>query len=296
MGLRKWAIAALAVLIVLSAMTPATAWLGSKRVVELGDMVFGVEYVIQKPSATLFHTENLAATDTEALAIAFPVDPAGNTVSPAIGQTVTDTVAASDSGFFKANWCYTANLNPGGYDLTPNMDTWHPMKSTSMVGSGVSWPYMDNAPLYGESTMTFKPAINTSPDTGNASIKPPSAGSGKAGLAATNISTGNKSSGTNNQTPYVSNGSSQTKPNRDYKNMTKTDIRNMNGLEKMYRNANMRNSVPQTYKGTVQRPTTIDPNKKPNDVIKPPNYPQVITDAINMTHDGKDLKTMFWDL
>lgn len=296
MGLRKWAIAALAVLIVLSAMTPAMAWLGSKRVVELGDMVFGVEYVIQKPSATLFHTENLAATDTEALAIAFPVDASGNTVSPAIGQTVTDTVAASDSGFFKANWAYTANLNPGGYCLTPDCNAWHPMKSSSMVGSGISWPYMDNAPLYGESTMTFKPAINTSPDTGNASINSPSVGPGKAGLSATNISAGNKISGASNQTPYVSKGNSPTKPNRDYKNMTKTDIKNMTGLEKMYRNANLRNTVPQTYKGTVQRPTAIDPNKKPNDVIKPPNNPQVIKDAINMTHDGTDLRTLFWDL
>jgi hypothetical protein len=296
MGLRKWAIASLAVLFVLSAMTPAMAWLGSKRVVEIGDMVFGTEFVIQKPSATLFHSENLAATDTEALAIAFPVDASGNTVSPAIGQTVSNTVAATDSGFFKANWAYTANLNPGGYCLTPDCNSWHPMKSTSMVGSGISWPYMDNAPQYGESTMTFKPAINTTPDTGNATIKSPSVGPGNATLAATNISTGNKSAGANNQTPHIGSGNAQNSPNRDYKNMTKTDIKNMTGLEKMYRNANLRNSIPQTYKGTVQRPTTIDPNAQPNAVIKPPNNPQVIQDAINMTHDSTDLRTLFWDL
>jgi len=313
MGLRKWAIAALVVLVMPWAMTPATAWMGSERVVNIGDMVFGTEFVIQKPSATLFHTENLATTDTEALAIAFPVDASGQTVSPAIAQTVADTATASESAFFKANWCYTALVNPGGYDLGPDIATWHPMKSSSMVGSGINWPYMNNAPLYGESTMVFKPAINTTTDTGNASVTTPIAGAGSGGLIGGNMTSGNTTGNTigntignttGNTTPKAGNATSVTGSmknngpaiNRDYKNMTKQTIQNMTGLEKMYRNANLRNTVPQTHKGDVTRPENIAPMKNPMDIIKPPNKPQVISDARNMTKEGTHLKTLFWDL
>ena len=45
---------------------------------------------------------------------------------------------------------------------------------------------MNNAPLYGESTMQFKPAINTTPDTGNASVTSPLVGAGSGGLAGGN--------------------------------------------------------------------------------------------------------------
>jgi hypothetical protein len=148
-GLRRWAIAALVALAMLSVMTPATAWIGGERLITIGDMVFGTEFVIQKPSATLFHAENLASADMEALAIAFPVDASGQTVSPSIAQTSAQTATASDTGFFKANWCYTAGLNPGNYELVPDISLWHPMKSPNMVGSGVSWPYMNNAPYEG---------------------------------------------------------------------------------------------------------------------------------------------------
>jgi hypothetical protein len=328
MGLRKWAIVAVVALAIICAMTPATAWMGSERLVTIGDLTFGTEFVIQKPSATLFHTENIATADTEALAIAFPVDGSGQAVSPAIAQTAADTATASESSFFKANWCYTALVNPGGYDLTPNINTWHPMKSSSMVGSGIIWPYMNNAPDYGESTMQFKPAINTTPDTGNANVTSPIVGSGNGGLTGGNTSSGNATpkagnasvtspniragnggltggnTSSGNATPKTGNAtpvtgsmkSKSTTPNRDYKNMTKTDIKNMTGLEKMYRNANLRNTVPQTHKGSVERPEAIAPLKHPMDVIKPPNKPQVISDARNMTKEGTDLKTLFWDL
>ena len=93
----------------------------------------------------------------------------------------------------------------------------------------------------------------------------------------------------------MTNGKSTT-PNRDYKNMTRADVKNMTGLEKMYRNANMKNTVPQTHKGDVSRPTIIATMKKPMDLIKPPNKPQVIKDSLNMTKDSTHLKTLNWDL
>jgi hypothetical protein len=298
MGLRKWAIVALVVLLVPVMMIPVSAWKASEFRADIGDIQFGWEWILQKPSATVFHTENLATTDDEALAIAFPVDASGQTVSPSIGQTVADTASASETGFFTANWCYTALVNPGGYDLTPDISTWHPMKSSNMVGSGVCWPYMDNAPLYGESTMTFKPAINMTQDTGNASLQTPVIGPGNGSLMGANTSSNITA------VPEIGNATSNaslanttsTMPNRDYKNMTKDDIKNTSGLEKMYRNANLVNRIPQTYSGSVTRPTLIAPMKNPIDIIKPPDKPKVINDALEMTHEGVDLKTLFWDL
>jgi hypothetical protein len=115
------------------------------------------------------------------------------------------------------------------------------------------------------------------PDTGNASVKTPIAGANGGGLTGGNISTGGTvpKPGTG-----AANGQSTT-PNRDYKNMTRTDVKNMSGLEKMYRNANMRNTVPQSHRGRVGRPAAIDSFKQPLDIIKPPNNPLVISDALN---------------
>jgi hypothetical protein len=296
MGLRKWAIVALVVLLSISMIMPVSAWKASEFRADIGDVHFGWEWVLQKPSATIFHTENLATTDTEALAVAFPVDASGQTVSPAIAQTVSDTAAASETGFFTANWCYTALTNPGGYDLTPDINSWHPVKSNQMVGSGISWPYMDNAPLYGESTMTFKPAINTTQDPGNASQQSPTFGAGSGGLAGGNQSSGSTGNVSSRTADAGKTNVKSTKPNRDYKNMTKTDIKNMSGLEKMFRNSMLANTVPQSYKGSVARPETIAPLEKPMNLIKPADKPKVIRDARNMTHEGKDLKTLFWDL
>ena len=126
MWLRKWAIVALLVLILLCIGIPAGAWKASKLGAAVGDIYFGWEWVIQRPSATLFHSQNLAATDTEALAISFPS--AGNSFAPAIAQTTAETATATDTGFFTANWCYTALTNHGGYDLVPDVSMWHPVK------------------------------------------------------------------------------------------------------------------------------------------------------------------------
>lgn len=296
MGLRKWAIAALIVLMALGAMTPAMAWKAQELRADIGDIQFGWEWVLQKPSATLFHTENLASTDTEALAIAFPSQGSGGTLAPTIAQTSAATAAATDTGFFTANWCYTALVNAGGYDLVPDIGSWQPMRSAYPVGSGTSWPYMNNAPD-GGTTMRFRPAINTSPDTGNASLQLSTGGQNSGALSGVNqsASLAAPKAGNASSSPGNAMGNSP-KPNRDYKNMTKVDIKNMTGLEKMYRNAMLVNTVPKSYKGTVARPADIDPMNKPMDLIKPADKSKVIKDSLAMTEAGKHLKTLFWDL
>jgi hypothetical protein len=288
MAFKKLSIAALLIALALTAATPALAWRASKLGVTMGDITFGNEIVIQKPSATVFHEQNMAATDAEALAISFPVQATGLTGAPAIAETADTTITSTDTGFFKANWCYTTLTNPGGYDLTPDVSTWHPMKSPKPLGSGISWPYMNNAGQAGE-TMKFKPTIDSPPDTGGANLSRSSVAPGNVSL-----SNGNQSAGGNLTTNNRS--SKAGSPNRDYKNMTAADIKNMTGLEKLYRNANLKNTIPQSYKGTVDRPTRIDPLEHPLDIIKPANMSQVLNDSLKMTTDGTRLKTLFWDL
>jgi hypothetical protein len=79
--------------------------------------------------------------------------------------------------------------------------------------------------------------------------------------------------------------------------MKKPAIQNLSGLDKMFRNANRKNTnTEKFYNGTVDRPTTILPMEKPMDIIKPADKKKVINDSLNMTHEGKDLRTLFWDL
>jgi hypothetical protein len=253
-------------------------------------MFIGGEFAKWSTSATLFHSQNAAATDTEALAIAFPALDGGTSIAPSIAQTSAGTATASDTGFFKAAWAFTAVDDPGGYALTPDIGAWHQMKSSSMVGSGVTWPYMTDAVDTGGSTMSFKPAINTSVDTGNAKLPTNTSSPGKTALTGTNLTAGNTSS--KGTTPYVS----QRKPS-DYKSMKKGDIQNLSGMDKMFRNANRKNTnTEKFYNGTVDRPTTILPMENPMDVIKLADEKKVINDSRNMTQGGKDLRTLFWDL
>jgi hypothetical protein len=253
-------------------------------------MFWGGEFAKWKTGATLFHSQNQAATDTEALAIAFPALDGGTSVAPAIAQTTAGTATASDTGFFTANWCYTAAEDPGGYALTPDIGTWHPMKSNTMVGSGLTWPYMTSAADTGGSTMSFKPAINTTVDTSNTNLSKNTSSPGNVAMKGTNITASNTpSTGT---TPFVG----QRKPS-DYKDMKKPAIQNLSGLDKMFRNANRKNTNTQKfYNGTVDRPTTILPMKNTMDIIKPADKPKVINDSRNMTKEGTKLRTLFWDL
>jgi hypothetical protein len=252
-------------------------------------MFWGGEFAKWKTTATLFHTENLAATDTEALAIGFP-DLDQGLFSPTIAQTSANTAVGSESGFFTAAWCFTSTEDPGGYTLTPDIGTWHPMKSASMVGSGLVWPYMTDAVDTSGTTMSFKPAINTSPDTSNVNLPTGKSSPGTTALTGTNITA--KPASSSDNTPYVS----QKKPSY-YKDMKKPAIQNLSGLDKMFRNANRKNTnTEKFYDGTVDRPTTILPMEKPMDIIKMADKKKVISDSVNMTHEGKDLRTLFWDL
>ena len=285
--LSKWVVIVipLALFFVLAVALPAGAWVATKELFVADTcppIVQGTELVLQKPSATLVHQQTLASTDTEAFALDFPTPAQAGALTfaePDLAQTSAETVTGTQTGFFTANWCYF-NLGslPGIYHLSPDVSTWHPMKSPDPVGSGLMWPYMTPmaATPAGVGGIQFKPYLNETP-----------AVNAGGSLLSTNATAGLLNTSKNATVP---------KPNRDYKNMTKGDIANASGLERMYRNANLKNTLPQAYKGNTAYPTMIDPYQDPLTPIKPSDYPKVIHDSLEMLNPGQELYTLFWDL
>ena len=84
-------------------------------------------------------------------------------------------------------------MTPASTVATPDIGTWHPMKSSSMVGSGLTWPYMTDA-VDGRLDDDVQPAINTTVDTGNAKQQTNTSSAGKTALTGTNLTAGNTSS------------------------------------------------------------------------------------------------------
>lgn len=280
---RKCVLALLVIVIALSGTIQVTAWKASEFRLVAGDIVVGRDIILQRPSQTVFHDQSLAASDTEALAISLPAKAdadhiASLSTGPAIAQTSDATVTATDTGFYKANWCYMYFMNSGGWPLS-GMTGMHPIRSSSVMGSGLIWPYMTPAPAsaQGVSAMKFKPYIDSSNGGGNVTM---ALGSGIA----------NNTSATK---PHASNGGF----NRSYatlKNATKEQVANASTFDRVYRNANLVNTIPLTHEGSVERPTWID--RKPDQVLRQVDMTKVIDNSLNMTKPGAQLHTVFWDL
>ncbi|WP_231844857.1 hypothetical protein [Methanocella arvoryzae] len=283
-------LALLIIAILLAGTVQVAAWKAAKTKWVIGDIVYGNEVVLQKPSQTLFHQQTLATSDTEAIAIAFPAALSITGVAPAFqaGLTITQTsdaaILATDTGFYTANWCFNCFSNNGGWAVG-DIAAMSPIRSASMVGSGLIWPYMNTPdPTAGYTVMRFKPYINSSESPGNISISP------GAGLINNTVDNATSPTvvGTNNSTAAW-----KSKEPINYKTATKEQIRNASGLERMWRNANLANTVPKSYNGSVERPTWINPSP---DVLKMADRNKVLNDSLNMTRPGEKAHTLFWDL
>jgi hypothetical protein len=286
---RKRIVALLIIAMLLSGTIEAYAWIGGKSKWVIGDIVYGNEFVIQKPSQTMFHQQTLASSDTEAMAISFPAattvfdSAAIGETGVAIAQTSDEAVQATDTGYYKANWCFSLFSNSGGWDVG-DVGALSPISSSSVMGSGLIWPYM-TAPEAGTmpASINFKPYMNTSGGMSTTNITPNSSMISNTSASAPTTN----ASGTNGNAAWKSN------PPLNYRTATKEEIQNASTMEKVWRNANLRNTVPQSYKGDVERPTWIYPSK---DVLKMIDRNQVIRDSMNMTKQGANAHTLFWDL
>lgn len=288
MILRKCILALLIMAVALSGATHVIAWRATEFKLTSGDIVVGGESVVQKPSQTLFHSQVHAAADTESMAISFPATATPGSIATIgdkginIAQTSDATVQNADTGFYKANWCYTYFLNSGGWPVG-EIGAMNPLSSSDMMGSDLLWPYMTDADdLPATSTISFKPYIDSAPGSGNVTITPNAS-----------IKNNTTISNTTESTPYPSSSGLNTSY-PSLKNATKEQITNASTLERVWRNANLANTIPKTYNGTVERPTQIDP--KPDDVIRHANRTKVIEHSLDMTKPGAKAHTLFWDL
>lgn len=267
----------------------AYAWMGAKTRWVIGDIVYGNEIVMQKPSQTLFHQQTLVSSDAETMAISFPAATAAGDCTTtgdtgvAIAQTSDEAVQATDTGYYWANWCFSLFSNSGGWDVG-DITAANPIHSSSVLGSGLIWPYM-TAPSAGAgyTSMSFKPYLNASEGMGSTNITP---NLNMIGNISSNIS-GPSAGVANKDAAWKSN------PPVNYRTATKEEIQNTSTMEKVWRNANLRNTVPQSYNGTVDRPTWIYPSP---DVLKMIDRNKVIRDSMNMTKSGAKAHTLFWDL
>lgn len=289
MNLRKLLIAMLIIAILLGSAIQVSAWGASNIKFVIGDVVYGNQAGVWKTNQNLFHQQTLAATDTEAFAISFPAATATCGVDalrlggPTIVQTSDAAVISTYTGFFKANWCFNDFTNNGGFTVGA-VGGMTPSLSGPMLGSGLIWPYMNTpAAAAGPTTMKFKPYMNPSSGLGNVSISP--------GSGMINNTPGNTSSpgaaGANNTTAGAS------KKPLNYKTATKEQIQDASGMEKLYRNAKVKSPLPQSYKGTIDRPTWINPNST---VIKMTNQSKAVSDSMKMTQPDTKLHTLQWRL
>ncbi|WP_231844856.1 hypothetical protein [Methanocella arvoryzae] len=269
--------------------TQAYAWGASNIKFVIGDVVYGNQAGVWKTNQQLFHHQTLAASDNEAFAISFPDVSTENKIGalalagPTIAQTSDAAVVSTDTGFFQANWCFNDFTNNGGF-IVGAAGGMIPPISGPMLGSGLIWPYMISPEeVAGPTTMRFKPYTNSSSGLGNVTISPESGmiNNTVANTSAPGAAVANNTTAGSSKKPL------------NYKTATKDEIQSASGMEKLYRNAKVKSPLPQSYKGTIERPTWINPNSS---VIKMTNQSKAISDSMKMTNPGTKLHTLHWRL
>jgi hypothetical protein len=308
MGILKSLIVILTIVFLLAAGMPAgvSARMEARWALQSGDVLIGTDLSVQHPQATLYHNTATTLTDSESAGISFPtsivLSPSQGTdlALPAISQISDQTAETSDTGFFRANWCFLNTPNNGGGPLDASDATsTHPYGSSRMIGSDVIFPYM--TPI-ADAKMNFKPIINSSdmtaaiPDMNDQSTTPVKIST--AAFLPTNTSANVSSNQTGNQSVNQTGPSMQQGVRKPRINPASTaaEIKNMTDLQRMDRNAFVGTTMYKAYQGNVSSPTWISPNENPADVTKMKDHLQTNKDALNMTKDGSKLIPVFWDL
>ncbi len=115
-----------------------------------GNIVAGNDYTDSGASQALFHRSTLATTDDEALAISLPYEESGyNGGSPAgtapieIAQTSSDTIAATSTGLFEANYLFSPAINYGAAPVgTGYFGVPQPVSTALFTSNSLMYPEM----------------------------------------------------------------------------------------------------------------------------------------------------------
>lgn len=323
-------LAYLAILMVIPA--HVTAWKHYKSEWNIGNGYIRAndELILQKPETTLFHYQDAVSTSNDALAISFPAASAAGAGGfrasaiggPTIAQTSDDTLAATSTGLFNANFCYCTSTNPGGGPVySDDILQAHPIRSNLPAGSGYIFPYMTRAgPEFLNEDMLAAPITSLSyyvppvklssdvggPDIGGSMTNATDAAGGIANGTVSPEQPGitlpanatNRTAPESNQTALNNTANNRTSPQarNTSANATREDIMNTTTLERMWRNAFLKTTMDKAFTGEVSKPQVIAPVERPMDIIKPFNRTAVYRDSIQMARPGSHLSTAFWDL
>lgn len=344
MGALKALLIIIGCIVLVSGMMAAgvSARLEGRWALQTGNIITGEDFSIQHPMAVIFHQETSNALDLENFDLSFPAFADGlqlgpldlglgdfsatsnilpfgpvNLAFPSIHEDVLQSVQATSTGFFAANWAYiadTAASNVGSEPLGTRLAAGHPIKSSHMLGFEFLWPLMtpwpqasasmgglsldlgdgvgdmpldypignilDNAPVYHTPKISFFAGGNDTGISGNDTIQ------------ANNTVVANQTS----QSQSQANKRTPTRKPRVNPASTKVEIQNMTVLKRMYRDAFIGSTMYKAYEGPTQYPTWIDPYDDGKGVFNMIDMQKILGIAHNKTLPGAHVAPVFWDL
>jgi hypothetical protein len=261
----------------------------SRPELQYGNVVAGVDFINSGMSQDLFHSQTLAATDEEALAVSFLSGPGGTTLAPSIAQTSTETVTAASTGFFLSNFQFYPVENVGAAPVgVGQFGKVSPVGTAPFFGKAVMYPEMvvkgnllgkGDFPTMLNTGFSFPPAQATVANDTVWKLGKMESDQNAQGLNA--IDKG---------LPVVLSGHAF-----DFIS-TPAQISKASTVMRLWRNVKQGSMLNYMYEGDAAFPEWIAPVKNPLLLIDCGEGTQAIKSALEMTQPGKFLQRSFWSL
>jgi hypothetical protein len=280
-GLKRHAIVALLLYLALVASLPiAMAEFEVRQELRSDGLLYNNEFILLPITSTLFHQENLAATDTEAFAFSPLTSAAGGGF--ALGQTSDRTIAATQTGFFEV-------IIP--YELIEEYPG-------EIIGNGLNWVANAEPITFAglpQNTMMIFPSmaeiIRIPNGTGN--------GTDSYTINANNsipYYPGNMMLAKNVTNEQGENETVLEPVPRDYMTLiaSQEEVANRTIMERMWRDVHLKYNLDRAYVGETCYPDLIYPIRETYTLMTfiPDNTS--IRDALKIIRPGERLRRIFW--
>ena len=278
----------IASLLLLSALLPGAASGGEARPEFcIGNVVYGNDASVNGMSQILAHQQTLASTDDESFALSF-LDGSG-ALSPAIAQTSSDTVAATTTGFFAANFLFNPVTNMGAPPVgVGQIDVPSPVTTAKFSGPSLLYPEMVvQGNLLGKGELkdmaragfSFPPAQAVVANATVWQLGKMESDQGAVGFRA--IDKGLPVILSAHHFDFVS---------------SPAQINNTSIVERLWRNSHQGNLMDYLYEGDAAYPQQIMPIKKPLLLVSCGDMSNAVKQGLAMTRPGSLLRRSLWSL
>lgn len=306
--IKRWSIITLVSLLIIGLVVPGTSLSRTEARYELksGDLIFGNDLGVASSTQTLFHQQALDTADVEAVNVDFPLfseSPAGNTVAgpviadgssanvlpfglvdlamPSISQSSFQSVDATNTGFYQANFLGIPPINNGAGPVLagPEAGISPVGPPTSLIGSNMMFPEMTNImPGY-----DAKKAHNAlAGDPVHTSISGQELTGGESSVPI-NYPPGADVTGQGLSYPYFNFKAKQ------------GAISGSSLLERMWRNSHL-GTMGRAYEGDTSYPTWILPTEHTKSAVVMADWDAVNDLAMKQTVPGTHLTPRWWSL